>query len=153
MAVEAVLAVVLAISVVSLVVAFFLARQVLAADTGQPEMQEISARDPRGRRGLPLPAVPDHRLLAVVAAAVIFGFYYVNREVKNIAEMGSGHGLEGHPLVRHRRPLLGHRRLHRHVRLDPRQHPHRRRGHDQPQPGAAASPCAAARSAASPWWP
>src|SRR4029078_9804753 len=29
-------------------------------------------------------------LLAVVAAAVIFGFYYVNREVKNIAEMGSG---------------------------------------------------------------
>ena len=29
-------------------------------------------------------------LLSVVAALLIFGFYYVNREVKNIAEMGEG---------------------------------------------------------------
>ena len=43
MAVEAVLALVLAISVLSLVVAFFLARQVLAADTGQPAIRHGDA--------------------------------------------------------------------------------------------------------------
>ena len=42
MGVEAVLGTVLAISVLSLGVAWLLARQVLAADTGKPEMQEIS---------------------------------------------------------------------------------------------------------------
>src|SRR2546425_307636 len=42
MGVEAVLAVVLAISLLSLAVAFFLARQVLAADTGKPEMEAIA---------------------------------------------------------------------------------------------------------------
>ena len=134
MSVDSVLAIVLGISVASLVVAWFLARQVLAADTGKPEMQEIAdairegaeaflSRQYRtigavgGGRGrdlrllLPEPRGPEHR------------------------RDGRGHGLEGHPLLRHRRALLRHRRLHRHVRLDPRQPTHRRRRHDQPQPG------------------
>ena len=90
MAVEAVLAVVLAISILSLVVAFFLARQVLAADTGQPAMQEIAGAIREGAEAFLSRQYRTIAGLAVVAAAVIFGFYYVNREVKNIAEMGSG---------------------------------------------------------------
>ena len=50
MGVEAVLGVVLAISLLSLAVAFFLARQVLAADTGKPEMQEIAALSSKAHR-------------------------------------------------------------------------------------------------------
>ena len=42
MAVEMVLPLVLAISVASLVVAFLLARHVLAAEQGKPEMQAIA---------------------------------------------------------------------------------------------------------------
>ena len=42
MPVESVLPLVLGISVLSLVVAWLLARQVLAADTGKPEMRAIS---------------------------------------------------------------------------------------------------------------
>ena len=90
MAVEAVLAVVLAISVLSLIVAFFLARQVLAADTGQPAMQEIAGAIREGAEAFLSRQYKTIAWLALVAAAVIFGFYYLNREVKNIAEMGEG---------------------------------------------------------------
>jgi K(+)-stimulated pyrophosphate-energized sodium pump len=90
MAVEAVLALVLAISVLSLVVAFFLARQVLAADTGQPAMQEIAGAIREGAEAFLARQYRTIAWLAVVAAAVIFGFYYLNRDVPNIAEMGSG---------------------------------------------------------------
>jgi K(+)-stimulated pyrophosphate-energized sodium pump len=90
MAVEAVLAVVLGISVLSLVVAFVLARQVLAAETGSPAMQEIAAAIRVGAEAFLARQYRTIGMLSVVAAAVIFGFYYMNREVPNIAEMGAG---------------------------------------------------------------
>ncbi len=90
MAVEHVLPVVLGISVLSLIVAAFLAKHVLAADSGKPAMQEIAAAIREGAEAFLSRQYRTIGLLSVVAAAVIFGFYYVNRDVKNIAEMGSG---------------------------------------------------------------
>jgi K(+)-stimulated pyrophosphate-energized sodium pump len=90
MAVEAVLAVVLGISVLSLVVAFVLARQVLAAETGSAAMQEIAGAIRVGAEAFLARQYRTIGMLSVVAAAVIFGFYYVNRDVPNIAEMGGG---------------------------------------------------------------
>ena len=93
MSVETVLLVVLAISVLSLVVAALLARQVLAADTGKPEMQAISDAIREGAEAFLRRQNRTIALLAVVAAAAIFAFYFLNRDVKNIAEMGTGHRL------------------------------------------------------------
>src|SRR2546428_12265281 len=90
MGVEAVLAVVLAISLLSLAVAFFLARQVLAADTGKPEMEAIAAAIREGAEAFLHRQYRTIALLALVAAALIFAFYYLNRNVPNIAEMGEG---------------------------------------------------------------
>ena len=90
MGVEAVLGIVLGISVLSLGVAWVLARQVLAADTGKPEMQEIADAIREGAEAFLVPPVPDDRHAVGVAAAAIFGFYYLNRNVPNIAEMGAG---------------------------------------------------------------
>jgi K(+)-stimulated pyrophosphate-energized sodium pump len=90
MGVEAVLAVVLVISLLSLAVAFFLARQVLAADTGKPEMAEIAAAIREGAEAFLSRQYRTIAGLSVVAAALIFGFYYLNRNVPNIAEMGQG---------------------------------------------------------------
>src|SRR5262245_37080857 len=85
-----VLAIVLVISLFSLVIAWLLARHVLAADTGKPEMREISDAIREGAEAFLRRQYRTIALLSVVAALVIFGFYYVNREVKNIAEMGEG---------------------------------------------------------------
>jgi K(+)-stimulated pyrophosphate-energized sodium pump len=90
MGVEAVLAIVLGISVVSLIVAFVLAREVLAAPTGKPEMQEIAAAIREGAEAFLARQYRTIGLLSIVAAGVIFGFYHVNRSVPNIAEMGQG---------------------------------------------------------------
>ncbi|HEY3120606.1 MAG TPA: sodium/proton-translocating pyrophosphatase, partial [Vicinamibacteria bacterium] len=90
MAVEAVLAVVLGISVLPLVVAFVLARQVLSAETGTAAMQEIAAAIRVGAEAFLARQYRTIGLLSLVAAAVIFGFYYINRDVANIAEMGAG---------------------------------------------------------------
>jgi K(+)-stimulated pyrophosphate-energized sodium pump len=90
MAVEMVLPLVLAISAASLVVAFLLARQVLAADQGKPEMQEIASAIRVGAEAFLSRQYRTIALLSLVAAAIIFGFYFVNREVPNIAEMGQG---------------------------------------------------------------
>src|SRR5262245_11287363 len=90
MAVETVLPLVLGISVLSLIVAGFLARQVLAADTGKPEMRVISDAIREGAEAFLARQYRTIALLAVVAAGAIFLFYYANREVPNIAEMGEG---------------------------------------------------------------
>jgi len=90
MFVENVLPIVLGISVLSLVVAAFLAKHVLAADTGKPEMREISDAIREGAEAFLSRQYRTIALLSVVAAAAIFGFYFVNRDVKNIAEMGAG---------------------------------------------------------------
>jgi K(+)-stimulated pyrophosphate-energized sodium pump len=90
MDVSAVLPLVLIISVASMAVAFFLARQVLAADTGKPEMRAISDAIREGAEAFLSRQYRTIGLLSVVAAAGIFGFYYVNRDVRNIAEMGEG---------------------------------------------------------------
>src|SRR6266850_5153456 len=85
-----VLPLVLAISVLSLVVAAFLARHVLSADTGKPEMRVISDAIREGAEAFLRRQYRTIAVLAVVAAAMIFAFYFVNRDVKNIAEMGAG---------------------------------------------------------------
>jgi K(+)-stimulated pyrophosphate-energized sodium pump len=90
MQVESVLPLVLGISVLSLGVAVFLARQVLAADTGKPEMRAISDAIREGAEAFLSRQYRTIALLSLVAAAAIFGFYYSDREVKNIAEMGEG---------------------------------------------------------------
>jgi K(+)-stimulated pyrophosphate-energized sodium pump len=90
MQVEAVLPLVLGISVLSLGVAVLLARQVLAADTGKPEMRSISDAIREGAEAFLSRQYRTIALLSIVAAAAIFGFYYLNRDVKNIAEMGEG---------------------------------------------------------------
>ncbi len=90
MFVENVLPIVLGISVLSLVVAAFLAKHVLAADTGTPGMREISDAIREGAEAFLSRQYKTIAALSVLAAAAIFGFYYVNRDVKNIAEMGDG---------------------------------------------------------------
>jgi K(+)-stimulated pyrophosphate-energized sodium pump len=90
MQVESVLPLVLGISVLSLAVAVFLARQVLSADTGKPEMRAISDAIREGAEAFLSRQYRTIALLSLVAAAAIFGFYYSEREVKNIAEMGEG---------------------------------------------------------------
>jgi K(+)-stimulated pyrophosphate-energized sodium pump len=90
MQVDIVLPIVIGISVISLVVAFFLARQVLGSDTGKPEMKEIADAIREGAEAFLARQYKTIALLSVVAAAAIFLFYHLNREVKNIAEMGHG---------------------------------------------------------------
>jgi len=90
MDVENVLPIVLGISVLSLVVAALLARHVLAADTGKPEMRTISDAIREGAEAFLSRQYRTIATLSIVAAAAIFGFYYVNRDVRNIAEMGLG---------------------------------------------------------------
>ncbi len=85
-----VLPLVVGISVLSLAVAGLLARQVLAADTGKPEMRAISDAIREGAEAFLRRQYRTIALLAVVAALLIFAFYYINSEVKNIAEMGAG---------------------------------------------------------------
>jgi K(+)-stimulated pyrophosphate-energized sodium pump len=85
-----VLPLVLGISILSLAVAGLLARQVLAADAGKPEMRSIAEAIREGAEAFLRRQYRTIALLALVAALLIFGFYYANREVKNIAEMGAG---------------------------------------------------------------
>src|SRR5881409_3522098 len=85
-----VLPLVLGISVLSLVVAGLLARHVLAADTGKPEMRKISDAIREGAEAFLRRQYRTIGIFAVVAAAIIFAFYFANSDVKNIAEMGRG---------------------------------------------------------------
>jgi K(+)-stimulated pyrophosphate-energized sodium pump len=88
-----VLPLVLGISVLALVVAALLAKQVLGADTGKPEMRKISDAIREGAEAFLKRQYRTIGVLSVVAAVLIFGFYFANRDVKNIAEMGSGTAL------------------------------------------------------------
>jgi K(+)-stimulated pyrophosphate-energized sodium pump len=90
MPVETVLPLVLGISILSLGVAFVLARQVLSADTGTPQMRAISDAIREGAEAFLSRQYRTIGMLSVVAALAIFAFYFVNRNVKNIAEMGEG---------------------------------------------------------------
>jgi K(+)-stimulated pyrophosphate-energized sodium pump len=90
MDVSVVLPLVLGISVASLAVAGLLARHVLAQDTGKPEMRTISDAIREGAEAFLSRQYRTIGLLSLVAAFAIFGFYYTNREAKNIAEMGEG---------------------------------------------------------------
>src|SRR5262245_60807151 len=88
--VNLVLPIVLGISIVSLAVAFLLAQHVLSADAGSQQMQDISNAIREGAEAFLARQYRTIAMLAVVAAILIFAFYYLNRDVKNIAEMGSG---------------------------------------------------------------
>jgi K(+)-stimulated pyrophosphate-energized sodium pump len=93
MNVHIVLPVVLGISVVSLVVAALLAREVLGAPTGKPEMKEIADAIRQGAEAFLARQYRTIGALAVVAALAIFLFYYLNRNVANIAQMGQSTAL------------------------------------------------------------
>jgi K(+)-stimulated pyrophosphate-energized sodium pump len=90
MPVEHVLPIVLGISILSLAVAGFLAKHVLAADTGKAEMRQISDAIREGAEAFLSRQYRTIGLLSIVCAAAIFAFYFFNRDVKNIAEMGQG---------------------------------------------------------------
>src|SRR4249920_715093 len=90
MSVESVLPLVIGISLLALGVAWLLAREVLAADTGKPEMRAISDAIREGAEAFLSRQYRTIAMLSIVAAAAIFGFYFVNRDVANIAEMGQG---------------------------------------------------------------
>ncbi len=90
MDVHAVLPIVLGISVLSLMVAFVLAREVLASPTGTPEMRAISDAIREGAEAFLSRQYRTIGLLSVLAAVAIFGFYFVNRDVANIRQMGEG---------------------------------------------------------------
>ena len=90
MNVDYVLPVVLGISVVALLVAAWLAREVLSADSGTPSMKEIADAIREGAEAFLARQYRTIGMLSVLAALAIFLFYYLNREIKNIAEMGEG---------------------------------------------------------------
>src|SRR5262245_27363343 len=90
MSIDSVLPIVLGISVFALAVAALLARQVLGADAGQPEMQRISDAIREGAEAFLRRQYRTIAGLSVLAATVIFLFYHLNRDVPNIAEMGHG---------------------------------------------------------------
>ena len=90
MPVHVVLPLVLGISVLSLGVAFVLARQVLSADTGTPEMRSISDAIREGAEAFLSRQYRTIGVLSVVAAIAILAFYFFNRHVPNIEEMGAG---------------------------------------------------------------
>ena len=138
MPIDTVLPLVIGISLLSLAVAWVLARQVLAADTGTPEMRQISDAIREGAEAFLSRQYRTIGMLSIVAAAAIFGFYFFNRDVKNIEEMGVGTFWKVTISFLIGRPVLRDRRLHRHVRLDPREHPHRHRRDDEPQQGPPA---------------
>jgi len=71
-------------------VAWVLARQVLAADTGTPGMRQISDAIREGAEAFLSRQYRTIGMLSIVAAAAIFGFYFFNRDVKNIEQMGEG---------------------------------------------------------------
>ncbi|MFH1263929.1 MAG: sodium-translocating pyrophosphatase [Pseudomonadota bacterium] len=85
-----VLPVVFTVSVLSLVVAFLLAKWVLAKDTGKPEMIAISDAIKEGAEAFLRRQYKTIGILSVVAAGVLFAFYFKNRNVANILEMGEG---------------------------------------------------------------
>src|SRR5512143_4198676 len=90
MPIDTVLPLVIGISLLSLAVAALLARQVLAADTGKPEMRQISDAIREGAEAFLSRQYRTIGMLSIVAALAIFGFYFFNRDVKNIEEMGEG---------------------------------------------------------------
>ena len=90
MPIETVLPLVIGISLLSLAVAWVLARQVLAADTGTPAMRQISDAIREGAEAFLSRQYRTIGMLSIVAAAAIFGFYFFHRDVKNIQEMGVG---------------------------------------------------------------
>ena len=90
MDVHVVLPVVLGISVLSLAVAYLLAREVLATPTGSPEMRAISDAIREGAEAFLSRQYRTIGAPSVVATAAIFGFYFINAEVPNIKEMGAG---------------------------------------------------------------
>jgi K(+)-stimulated pyrophosphate-energized sodium pump len=87
---DTVLSVVFAISILSLAVAGVLARQVLSADTGKPEMQVIADAIREGAEAFLWRQYRTIALLAIVVGAAIGAFYWWNRAVPNVAEMGAG---------------------------------------------------------------
>ncbi len=88
--VELVLPIVLVISILSLAMAGWFTREVLSAETGRKEMRDISDAIREGAEAFLSRQYRTIGALSVVAAVLIFSFYYANRDVKNIAEMGTG---------------------------------------------------------------
>src|SRR5438093_955870 len=90
MGIEIVLPLVIAISVFSLLVAGFLARQVLAADTGTAEMRAISDAIREGAEAFLRRQYRTIAMLAAVAAGLIVGFAFGASFVALFAQLGGG---------------------------------------------------------------
>ena len=90
MPVESVLPLVIGISLLALGVAWLLAHEVLAADAGKPEMRTISDAIREGAEAFLSRQYRTIGMLSIVAAAAIFAFYFGNRRVPNIEQMGQG---------------------------------------------------------------
>src|SRR5437773_12338023 len=128
---------VMLISVLSLGFAVFLARQVLAADTGTPQMQDIAAAITEGAEAF---LRRQNRTIAVIGlgvAALIFILYAAVRPHNPNDPTTTFNMAIATTLSFVFGALCSHRRLHRHVRLHPGQPPHRLRGALEPQPRAA----------------
>jgi len=65
----------LAVSALSLVVAFFFARQVIGSDTGTPAMQQIAAAIKEGAEAFLKRQYKTIYALSVVAAVLIYALY------------------------------------------------------------------------------
>ncbi|MDP2645020.1 MAG: sodium/proton-translocating pyrophosphatase, partial [Desulfobacterales bacterium] len=90
MSFEWVLPFVFGVSVLSLVVAGILAKNVLRLDQGTKAMQEIASAIKIGAEAFLRRQNTTIAKYAIGTAVLIFAFYYLNRHVANIAAMGAG---------------------------------------------------------------
>ena len=117
---------ILVFSVGSLFVAGFLASWVLKKDTGTSAMQAISNAIKEGAEAFLRRQNRTIGLLAVAARGRDLRPLRLRARPPRLrpGPDDAVPGLLDDALLRPRRGLLGHRRLHRHVGLDPHQHPH-----------------------------
>ncbi len=128
--------------VLALVAAYMLARSVIGSDAGTAEMQAISNAIREGAEAFLERQYQTIGIIAAVLAVVVFVGYQA------LAPNGPLRAQDRHQLPRRRR-LLRPRRLHRHVLLHPRQHPHRLRRPQLASTAHSGAPSAAAPSPAS----
>ena len=119
------LTLILSISVLGLLFAAYLIRDVLRRDTGTPKMREISDAIKAGAEAF---LSRQNRTIIYLAIALAASSTSCTRSSARTIEHDPASPGRSRPLddtlVHPRRGLLGGRRVHGHVGGDPRQHPH-----------------------------